>query len=244
MNPALNLQVLIAENRLIRKAWTGRDATGRETACLLAAMSPAVAGSKNIASCPAEVMPAWLAHLTPWMDDAGSMEAWPGMVRRYADLAGRWHVLTPEAWQRLDYVARRLSVIEARSHVDGSRKWAKPILLAIDGVVALLDRAIAGDIPTKQEWSKAAEAAAEVAAAEAAAAWRAAAAGRAAEAAAEAAAAEAAAAEVAAAAAAEAAAAEAAAAEAAEAAAAAADRITTAILDAIEAEIVATPVAE
>jgi hypothetical protein len=75
--------------RLIRGAWTGTDSQGRRTACLLAALSPEAGRSKDPGACPASVMPAWLAHLTPWIDDAGSKEAWPGTVRRYAELAGR-----------------------------------------------------------------------------------------------------------------------------------------------------------
>ena len=65
------LQQLIDEGRLIRRAWAGTDDQGRETACLLAAISPEAGQAQNPNACPAHVMPQWLAHLTPWIDDAG-----------------------------------------------------------------------------------------------------------------------------------------------------------------------------
>lgn len=89
-----NLNLHIANGTLIRHDW----GDGHERACLLAAMSPEVAESTNPDSCPAEVMPPWLAQLTVDFDDNGSDAAWPGMVRRYANLASRWHVLSPEGW--------------------------------------------------------------------------------------------------------------------------------------------------
>lgn len=78
------LERRIAEGTLARGRWTGTDARGRQTACLLAALAPECGVSGSAGSCPAEVMPAWLAHLTPWLDDAPSAEAWPGLVRRYS----------------------------------------------------------------------------------------------------------------------------------------------------------------
>lgn len=92
-----NLDHHIAEGTLIRKDW----GDGFRTACLLAALSPEVATSTEASSCPASVMPKWLAQLTPAIDDYGSLKAWPGMVRRYAALARRWHVLDPLAWERI-----------------------------------------------------------------------------------------------------------------------------------------------
>jgi hypothetical protein len=252
------LDTLIAEERLIRNAWAGKDAKGRETACLLAALAPETALETDAGACPATVMPAWLAHLTPWMDDSGSLAAWPAMVRRYAALARRWHVLSPAQWYRLDYVARAIAV---RAAMDATTN--ESVLAVCRQTAALCDRRGGGEAVTDQEFKEAAEAAAEAAEAAAgraaaeAAAWRAAAAEAAAEAA-EAAAGRAAAAAAAwraaaaawrAAEAAEAAAWRAAAAawraaEAAEAAAgraasagrAAADRITDSILGAIERE--------
>lgn len=71
------LDQFIAEGRLLRRKWTDTDSHGRELACLLAAWSPEVAETKNPSTCPADTLPPWLAHLAPWIDDAGSAEQWP-----------------------------------------------------------------------------------------------------------------------------------------------------------------------
>lgn len=105
------LDRLIAEGNLLRGSWT----EGQERACLLAALSPEVATEKHPSACPASLMPPWLAYLTPAMDDNGSREAWPAMVRRYAQLARRWAVLGPIAWGRLDQRARAAVVSEAHA---------------------------------------------------------------------------------------------------------------------------------
>ena len=93
------LDSMIAGGLLSRKGWGGmRD--GRETACLLGALSPEAGASHAAGACPADVMPEWLAGLTPWINDFGSVRAWPAMTGRYAALAHRWPVLTPEDWER------------------------------------------------------------------------------------------------------------------------------------------------
>jgi hypothetical protein len=209
-----NLNRHIEQGTLIRKAW----GDGHKRACLLAALAPETAQASSSKACPAEVMPEWLAHLTPSMDDYGTAEAWPAMVRRYAELASRWHVLSADQWSRLDYQARIVALKECRDHAPE----------VVDRVIELCERAASGDMPSHGEWvDAAAEAAAEAAARAAA---RAA---RAAETAAEAA--------WAAARAASATWAAGAAARAAGAAAGAAstvwDRMTSAILDVIESEI-------
>ena len=228
-NPIERLRNHIKNNTLVRDTWMGIDADGRETACLLAALSPECGAARDVSACPADLMPAWLAQLTPWIDDSGTLKHWPTVVRRYADLAARWRVLDAETWKRLDFAVRAICVREATEVIseetDGT---ATEVRKACVCVVALCDRAAVGDYPTEQEWKTAAAAAeaAAAAAAEAAAAEAAAAAAEAAEAAAEAAAR--AAAEAAARAAAEA-----------EAEAEAADRIIDQVLNVIENAIVA-----
>ena len=164
MTDTTKLNQYIDEGRLIRHAWTSSDEQGRETACLLAAMSPEVAASRDSSACPADIMPQWLAHLTPWMDDAGSIGAWPSMVRRYAAVAARWHVLSKETWRRLDYTARRISLEDCLPLAGDATPEA-------EGVLTLLRRAEAGDTVESVKWKAAAWAAwaAEDAAAEAAA---------------------------------------------------------------------------
>lgn len=88
------------DGTLARGRWTGTDALGRHIACLLAAIVPECGEKKSPSACPAEVMPAWLAYLTPKLDDCTSSGRWPGHVRRYATVAGRWHMLDGNAWRR------------------------------------------------------------------------------------------------------------------------------------------------
>jgi hypothetical protein len=81
-------------------------------------------------------MPPWLAYLTPWLDDAPSEHAWPGVVRRYASLARRWHVLDGEAWDRAKVGALLAIVEETRMHASDDAV----ALAAIDGVLGWLRR--------------------------------------------------------------------------------------------------------
>ena len=146
------LDLFIAEKRLIRKAWTGEN---NQTACLLAALSPETGEQETAAVCPASLMPRWLAELTPWIDDAGSDTAWLSVVKRYATLARRWHVLEPEAWRRLDYQVRALSVREAMSHTQ--EQYAIDVCTRVE---VLCELAASGSDIAVEQWS-AAESAAE-----------------------------------------------------------------------------------
>jgi len=149
------LDLFIAEGRLIRKKWHSTATDGRELACLLYALAPEV-GDGKIDACPATLMPPWLAHLTPWIDDAGSADHWPVVIRRYAGLVRRWSVLTDADWHRLDYQCRIIALGEARAQVTID-KWG--VTAALDAVVVLLRREVAGDAPTQIEWAAATRAA-------------------------------------------------------------------------------------
>jgi hypothetical protein len=148
------LNKFIQEGRLLRGEWTGKDAEGRETACLLAALSKEVATSHDPNSCPAAIMPSWLAHLVPWIDDKGTKENWLGHIHRFANLAGRWHALSPESWERARFRVNRVSLLEAIKHTK-----SEPAFKASRDVLALLDRAVSSDLPTNGEWSAAVDAA-------------------------------------------------------------------------------------
>ena len=100
----------IGQGTLIRDKYTGTDAKGRETACLLVAIAPEVGPAGRVSNCPASVMPQWMAVLTPFIDDRGSEAAWPQMVRRYAALAADWHLLDADAWSRMQEAARQAAV--------------------------------------------------------------------------------------------------------------------------------------
>lgn len=105
----------IKQGTLIRGAFTSEDLKGRETACLLAAMSPEVAGSEEPDSCPAHVMPVWLAELTPNIDDNGTDKHWFSMVGRYAHVAGLWPVLSKADWFELEIRAWQIAIIEYKA---------------------------------------------------------------------------------------------------------------------------------
>ena len=144
------LDAAIASDLVIRGTWT-RDEGGRHLACLLATLVPECGVHSDAAACPATVMPGWLAELTPWLDDSGSVEAWPAMIREFARLLRASQNLTADAWSRLDYQYRAIAVREARSRVPPD----STVLPAVDGVLLLLDRAAAGDLPTDREWHQA-----------------------------------------------------------------------------------------
>jgi hypothetical protein len=145
------LDIMIRENRVIRRAWT----EGHERACLLAALSPEAGKAQSASECPAEVMPRWLAHLTPWLDDAPSEQAWPALVRRYAGLARRWHALDAAAWERARIGVLIVIVTEARRSCPQHEAQA---LAAIDEVLAWLRQGAPDSGRLAAEW--AAEAAA------------------------------------------------------------------------------------
>jgi hypothetical protein len=127
------LDAMLRENRLIRGAWT----ESHERVCLLAALSPEAGDAQSASACPSEVMPRWMAHLTPWIDDQPSDEAWPQIITRYALLARRWNMLDTEAWERVRRDALTVIVKESRNHVALECRAA---LRAIDGVLGWLER--------------------------------------------------------------------------------------------------------
>ena len=110
---------------------------GRDTACLISAAHPPCAAAESPALCPAELMPAWLAYLTPFIDDRGSDAAWEPTIRRYAALMARWHVLSPEAWERAHRAVKVAILVEAKSHVTVDT-WG--VTEAIDAVIAWLEK--------------------------------------------------------------------------------------------------------
>lgn len=137
------LRQYVAEGRIIRKAWWGKDEQGRETACLLAALSPEVAAEQQARACPADVMPTWLATFTLSLNDYTSCAYWPAFVRGYADAAGRWRVLDAEAWGRVK--ARvMVAVLEIAERYDEHG--------IVCAALGLWRRTLAGDPPTSREW--------------------------------------------------------------------------------------------
>lgn len=144
------LDAAIAEGRIIRHAWTRREDGGRQMLCLLAALSPEVRVAETSAACPADVMPAWLAALTPVLNDCGSPAGWPRVVRRYADLAHRWHVLTADDWRWLDCQITALALSAARDRTEGDAARE-----AMGAAITLCERA-ATERVWRREWVAAA----------------------------------------------------------------------------------------
>jgi len=162
---AMNLQARVESlnhhieaGTLVRNEW----GDGQERACLLAALAPETAKNQSASACPVEVMPRWLAELTPWMDDKGSLAKWPKMIRRYAALAGRWHVLSEKDWQRCMYESLNGVLQEALTHVGPE---FGQVAEAVVGVNSLLSAATQGLEVGKEDWDAAARAAAAAAAA-------------------------------------------------------------------------------
>jgi hypothetical protein len=133
------LQTLRREHRLIRREWVGKDADGRELACLLVALSPEAGNARDAGACPASVLSPWFAYLTPWIDDAGSKRAWEAMVARYVAIVERWHTLTPERDRCLEYAVRALAVREAMRHTSDAS-----VLAVCERVATLCEGVAAG----------------------------------------------------------------------------------------------------
>jgi hypothetical protein len=117
-------ETIRVEGRLIRRAWTKTDDAGRELACWLAALSPEVGAVKHAGACPADVMPAWLALLTPDLDDRVSDGAWPAFAERFGACAARWSVLDDAAWRRVEVAVLRECLAVASESTDDARVLA------------------------------------------------------------------------------------------------------------------------
>lgn len=142
------LDAYIAENRVLRSRWSDLDADGRERVCLLVALAPEVGARGDVDACPASLIPPWLAKITPAVDDCGTDEVWPAMVRRYSRVVRMGATTLDDAgWRRV--LARFLLAVlaEAALH-DPSESCQR--------VSALWARVLTGDEPSKQEWSSSA----------------------------------------------------------------------------------------
>jgi hypothetical protein len=97
--------------------------------------------------CPADVIPAWLAYLTPDLDDSGTEAAWPATVRRYAVVVRRGaETLDDAEWRRVLARTMIAVVAEAAPH-DPSESCVR--------VSTLWSCVLAGDEPSEEEWTAA-----------------------------------------------------------------------------------------
>ena len=141
----------IEEGKLLRVAWHDgpKGPDGYERACLLMAIAPEVNGGDPSADrCPAWLLPRWLAHLTPWLDDAGSDGAWPEQVRRYSRAVRLVPMLDEAAQNRLHYAVRAAILRCVLDHAGDSRP-------AVETVLALCERAARGEPVGEREWARA-----------------------------------------------------------------------------------------
>ena len=114
---SLNILAYHKEGRLIPGKWS-KEESGRHLGCLL----HAAAGVKSVETCPADLMPRWMAEVTIRLYDRVATADRPGIELRYADLIGRWESFTPSNW---DHVLRRWLVRVIDQSVDAVPASAK-----------------------------------------------------------------------------------------------------------------------
>lgn len=124
--PQERLTTLYREGRLIRKRWSDTDAQGRQLLCLYTALAGNPYARPD--TCPAYLAPEWIAHLFPWLDDAPSEAAWPGIVERVIALSPRLHEVSPAC----EWLIRADCVEEAKKHTQDPK-----VLEVCDRVISL-----------------------------------------------------------------------------------------------------------
>ena len=146
---------------LAQGVWHDQGKDGHEIACLLGAIHPSV---KEATDCNGDLMPMWLAELTPTLFDGIAAESIYQMARRYGELIGRWHVLSDTQW---DGILTRVlirciddAVTAARPANEGKDYWPA-VVAACEQVKAALND---GDVDSlSAAWSAAWSAAASAA---------------------------------------------------------------------------------
>ncbi|UNK79763.1 hypothetical protein MNQ96_01320 [Sphingopyxis granuli] len=158
-----------AEGRIIQGAWRkggDRDGGGRELVCALAAFGPDINDASN---CPADLMPRWLAHLVPRLDDGIRHKDVPWFSGELIARARRWHELDTDAWDRIRTGFMVFAVEDAVRTAEAVQPSPKPdywqkVADACAGVVTAL-KSGEGLAEARAEAAAAAAAAAEAAAA-------------------------------------------------------------------------------
>ena len=141
------LDAAIAAGDVIRHEWTSTEG-GRKRACLLASLVPACGAKKSVAACPASVLPPWLAECVPWIDDNGTADAWPEMIRTFVELLRDSASAPAELWPRLNLHWRRIALAEAMAHT------ANLAVLGVSAeIAAMLDAELGGDAIDPEAWA-------------------------------------------------------------------------------------------
>lgn len=133
-----HVERLHSEGKIMRGSW----GDGREQACYYSALVP---GAKSTAACPAWLMPRWVADLLPLINDNVSPQAWPDITKRFVQFAANLVNMTPERWARALLITKQASLEIALPHNPA----------AVQPVLDLVNRALAGDEPSANEWAKA-----------------------------------------------------------------------------------------
>lgn len=149
------LREAIDKDLVCRGSWEKVEEDGRRLACLLLTIAPETRDCDyeghptfDAGRCPASVLPMWLAILTPWIDDSPSEEAWPDILRRYADVVGRAaDRFDPFDWERVEHRVRKACIIEARSCIEDIE-----VHQICDRAIVLCDRAALGDEPSDRDF--------------------------------------------------------------------------------------------
>lgn len=104
---AERLREAIENKRVVRGVW--KDCEGG--ACLLSWLSFDSSVQETAKACPGDIMPLWMAYFTVWLNDTTSVECWPQLIARYAELVPQWHVLDDAAWRDVR-VAMLISIVD------------------------------------------------------------------------------------------------------------------------------------
>jgi hypothetical protein len=95
---ANNIERFARENRLVQNTWHRTAPDGREIACLLGAIHPAIDSPH---ACPATVMPKWLAELTVVLFDKLPRNDIHNRALAYAMSMRTWDKLGKNTWERV-----------------------------------------------------------------------------------------------------------------------------------------------
>lgn len=155
LNPitwARTIRKMTAAGTLRQSVWNDVD-EGRYIACLLGASSPDVNGVEDV-NCAALCMPEWLAELTPPLFDGVPKDQASVYALRYADVAERWCVLTPEAWDRVSVTFRVACIEQALSSAEAMQLTPRPdYWAAVEAACEAMIEALKDDDEARTSWA-------------------------------------------------------------------------------------------
>ena len=164
---ATAIRDMTAAGTLRQGVWNGED-QGRHIADILGASSPDVNSVSDV-DCAALCMPQWLARLTPDLFDGVSAVQASAYALRYADVAERWCMLTPDAWDRVSVTFRIACIEQALAYAEAVQPTPRPdYWAAVQTSCEVMVNALgSGDTARVDEAASAAARAARAASAEA-----------------------------------------------------------------------------